>query len=491
MSFPQLRPLGPRRWAGPLSVLLLLSGRAAAQQPAEAPPSLSPGEQVTVEVGAGSPVVESPGLKAAGAEARGVPVRLAVPEDGPYWIDARSDFFDAYLVLRDEDGEVLAEDDNGWIRHHPRLVVDRLAAGRTYRVEVCTTSPHPPLPATVSLHAGKPPVRRSLDRLRDALADARLELRARQARWSPRHPLLFEVRREIARLLAETDAPAAASRAYAELIADADRVFGDDEVWLAGVLFEAAEVEERLARFTPAERLLERGERILRLREQPREADLARSALVRGRLALDRARYDRALERFGQGERMAKAAGDSLLAARCRTGMGRVELARNAPAAAEPHFSAVVGQLEPWGGLDHPILAPARCGIARVRIAQGSLEKAREIVNGVLRGIEREWDPMLLTAAEPRWILGRILRAKKEPAAAERELRTALRIVENGLGRAHPFTALVLRELALCQRELGRAARAAELLERAARVQESVLGPAHPQTRRTLELIGR
>lgn len=491
MSLPRPHPLGPRRHAGPLSILVLALGHAAAQTPSEPPPKLAPGERVTVQVGAGSPVVKSPGLDGAGVEARGVSVQLVVPEDGPYWIDARSDFFDAYLVLRDQKGEMLAEDDDGWMRHHPRLVVDRLVAARNYRVQVCTTSSHPPLPATVFLHAGKPPVRNTLERLRDALADARLEWRARQARWSPRHPLLFEVRREIARLLAESEDLAASSRAYAELVADADHWFGDDEAWLAGVLFEAAEVDERLARYTGAERLLERGERILRRREEPRAADLARSALVRGRLALDRARYDRALERFGQGERMAQEAGDALLAARCRTGMGRVELERKAPAAAEAHFSAVVDALEPRAGIDHPVLAPARCGLARVRLAQGSLERAREITASVLGGIEREWDPMLPAAAEPRWVLGQVLRAKKEPAAAERELRTALRIVEKGLGRSHPFAARILRDLALCLRDLDRAAQAAELLERAARLQESLLGPRHPQTRRTLELIGR
>lgn len=61
-------------------------------------------------------------------------VPFTVEEDGTYTLDMRAHAFDAYLVLRDRDGRVLAEDDDGRGLRDARLVV-RLDAGREYLLE--------------------------------------------------------------------------------------------------------------------------------------------------------------------------------------------------------------------------------------------------------------------------------------------------------------------------------------------------------------------
>ena len=46
---------------------------------------------------------------------------VQVEQTGPYHIDLRGYDFDAYLVLRDDFGDVLTEDDDGFVLTHARL----------------------------------------------------------------------------------------------------------------------------------------------------------------------------------------------------------------------------------------------------------------------------------------------------------------------------------------------------------------------------------
>src|SRR5262245_10435646 len=94
-------------------------------RPAEDPAPLEIGTPLKGAIAATDPIADTPRLRAAFDDA---PVRcrtlaLAVPAPGVYTIDLRSHFFDAYLVLRDaRTGAVVAEDDNGYLRSHARLV---------------------------------------------------------------------------------------------------------------------------------------------------------------------------------------------------------------------------------------------------------------------------------------------------------------------------------------------------------------------------------
>lgn len=85
-------------------------------------------------------MVRTEALRAAGYDAE-MPVvgrthALRVEASGTYHLDLRSYLFDPYLVLHDGDGRVLAEDDDGLIAQHARIVT-HLQAGVDYRVTAC------------------------------------------------------------------------------------------------------------------------------------------------------------------------------------------------------------------------------------------------------------------------------------------------------------------------------------------------------------------
>ncbi len=104
-------------------------------------PRLKPGEPVEGEIAKTDPEVHSPVLDSKGYVADGRPARgktyvVEVAESGVYRIELRSYLFDAYLVLRDAEGNVLAEDDDALNSTHSRIVHE-LAPGRGYRLDVC------------------------------------------------------------------------------------------------------------------------------------------------------------------------------------------------------------------------------------------------------------------------------------------------------------------------------------------------------------------
>ncbi|MEM6672504.1 MAG: tetratricopeptide repeat protein, partial [Planctomycetota bacterium] len=61
---------------------------------------------------------------------------LQLDEPGTVTIQLSSSLFDGYLVLRDDEGRVIVEDDDGWIGTRPQLVAKELDHGQLYSVEV-------------------------------------------------------------------------------------------------------------------------------------------------------------------------------------------------------------------------------------------------------------------------------------------------------------------------------------------------------------------
>ncbi|MFQ5749023.1 MAG: tetratricopeptide repeat protein, partial [Planctomycetota bacterium] len=101
-------------------------------------PVLRPGQVLKGDIQDHDSLVETEFLlqKRGDAPVLGQTFLIQIGESGPYHIDLRSWFFDAYLVLRDEEGRLLAEDDDGLIGLHSRIVT-QLKQGRSYRVDAC------------------------------------------------------------------------------------------------------------------------------------------------------------------------------------------------------------------------------------------------------------------------------------------------------------------------------------------------------------------
>jgi hypothetical protein len=110
----------------------------AALVPQENPPILGVGETMDDEVADGDPQIHTPTLDRAppDAPAIGKSYLIEVDESGPYTIELRSYFFDAYLVLRDESGEILCEDDDGGVGSQATIATN-LEVGAICQLGAC------------------------------------------------------------------------------------------------------------------------------------------------------------------------------------------------------------------------------------------------------------------------------------------------------------------------------------------------------------------
>jgi CHAT domain-containing protein/tetratricopeptide (TPR) repeat protein len=110
--------------------------------------TIRPGDAVTGEIDQGAAEVRTEALARANdfrarrmvplpvvGSTRGRSYEVVVPEEGDYTMDLKSDWFDAYLVLWGEGGDI-REDDNGLLATHARLVA-RLRPGVRYRLAAC------------------------------------------------------------------------------------------------------------------------------------------------------------------------------------------------------------------------------------------------------------------------------------------------------------------------------------------------------------------
>jgi CHAT domain-containing protein/tetratricopeptide (TPR) repeat protein len=114
--------------------LLLLIAPVALQDTGSLP-AVPVGSVVRGEVAPGAEVLRTGWLMQHDLPTHGQRYRLQVDTSGPHALELRSDWFNAYLVLRDEAGRVIAEDDDGLVWYHARIQAE-LDAGAAYVLEV-------------------------------------------------------------------------------------------------------------------------------------------------------------------------------------------------------------------------------------------------------------------------------------------------------------------------------------------------------------------
>lgn len=105
---------------------------------AQAPVALKPGQPMAGEITAESPSISTPTLaKDYGFESvAGAQFNLLVEQSGSYTVELRSFAFDAYLIAFGPYRTLLAEDDDGLLATHSRLVLD-LEANVSYQIYAC------------------------------------------------------------------------------------------------------------------------------------------------------------------------------------------------------------------------------------------------------------------------------------------------------------------------------------------------------------------
>ncbi len=146
----------------------------------EEPPTLTVGKVLTGEISESNPTATSEILRQDFANSKKWRQRFRITpgRSGPHFFQLRSPDFDSYLLLRDDDENVLLEDDDGWYGAHSQIVCEQLDAGRTYYLDVCALREvglfhvqyhfGAPTPMSYELSA-----KMALDDARDALLRAR------------------------------------------------------------------------------------------------------------------------------------------------------------------------------------------------------------------------------------------------------------------------------------------------------------------------------
>ncbi|MBK7895138.1 MAG: tetratricopeptide repeat protein [Anaerolineaceae bacterium] len=129
-------------------------------------------------------------------------------------------------------------------------------------------------------------------------------------------------------------------------------------------------------------------------------------------------------------------------------------------------------------------------------LAMGDLAAARPFVERALAifekalGSDHQNESLLSSTANSLNNLGGLLQAMGDLAAARPFYERALAIYEKALGPDHPDTALSLNNLGGLLRAMGDLAAARPFYERALAIREKALGPDHPDTAQSLNNLG-
>ncbi len=501
-----------------LACLLLLQGAIAET------PHLRVGQTLRGEIADSDPVVHTPALDRSMTDAPvvGKSYVVRVDEPGTYTIELRSYFFDAYLVLRTEAGEILAEDDDGLLGTHSRIVVE-LTPGM-HQVDVC------------ALQGGRGALELKILRGRPAELSPSEQARARRAELQQALAVIEAVRgsehldtavssNELADLLLGQGDLAAARPYYERALAIREKVLGPEHESLAPVLHNLASCLVDLGESEQAQPLYERalaiaeatlgpahtvvaliltslgsllaatgnGDEALPLLERslavleptvgPTDAFLAKALDALAPLLEARGEREEACSRYEQ-----------LLAIRekqlgpdhpdtawtCRS-LGNLLTSLGRPVEAEPYLARVPPIFEQTYGAEHAYLAYGCTDLGRALAAQQRVAEAEPLFRRALQIVEQARPPGDAYLAACRADLVQSLKARGRYEEAQQICERELAILEAALGPDHPDVARSLDNLALFLWKLGRYEEAHPLYERALTIREATLGPDHPE----------
>ena len=430
---------------------LLIPAPAPEFQDPDILPILRVGEMAQGEITDGDEVVHTPILDASYPRKPAVSRSFAiqVADSGPYHVDLRSYYFDAYLVLRDEAGELLAEDDDGWIGLHSRVVAELEAGGR-YLVQACALSGGRG-PFELTLTPERPEQLSLNERARLERADAERRLAVVEAYRGPEHPDTAACLSNLAVLLWQQGSYAAARPINQRALAIHEKTLGPEHPSTATSLANLAVLIHAQGEYNAARPLYERA---LAIREKvlgPEHPDTANTLSTLASLLHDQGDYE----------------------------------------AARPLYERALAIHERVLGPDHPHTAASLNGLALLLKARGDREAARPLLKRVLAIHERALGPDHPHVATSLGNLATLLDDLGEFDAARPLFERALGIYERALGPGHPHTATGLGNLAGLLKAEGDYAAAKSLFERALAIHETALGPEHPDTTRSLVHLAR
>jgi len=409
---------------------------------------LRPGESISGVIADGDQVVTSVALDGyVNAPTVGRAFEFEVKQAGAFHVDLRSCLFDTYLVLRDDSGDIVAEDDDGLVGTHSRVVFEA-QAGQRLHVVACAL--HGSRGAfELSLEMGRPPVLDAAALQASSIVELKHCLDVQEKAVGPEHPDVAYTLNNLTNML---------------------RSGGD----IAGALPLQERAVAILEKTRPRHPSLANGLSLLAmLRESMGEHVEARRLHERA-LAIQE-------ETLGPGH-LVVANSLSLLAA--------VLQAQGDYAGARPPFERALAIQEETLGPGHLVVANSLSLLGGLLQAQGDYAGARPLFDRALAIREKALGLENLKVANSLNNLTNLLKAQGDYAGALKLSERELEIREAALGPEHPDVAMCLDNVGVLLRDQGDNARARALYERALAIQEKALGPGHLALAWTLENLG-
>ena len=435
------------------------------------------------ERSASPPSILKPGAELEGAlteTTKVVEFALEVTDSGPVTIDLHGPFFDGYLRLLDAEGAVIAEDDNGWMHRHPRLIVEVLP-DTSLRVEVSAVKGRVG-PFVIACHAGRADAVPPAAAIEDAI---RCYEECKEALGED--SLVTAWRSRIVGMGMAVESPDESQQWFRRTLAIRERVLGPDHRDVAQSLYNIAIMKR--GRGGERERLLRRALAILDSADP--EGDLT-AAVVNGlsyQLELSNAVEAEELLHRGLSIREAlwgrehAEVGDSLMR------LANVTNQQGRYAEAEDYYRRTLAVLQKTLGGEHSRVADALNGLGNVLEEQGQYAEAEGCHRQALTMRKALFGVRHNDTAQSFHNLGFVLSAQKRYAEAEEHYRLAASVHAEVIGSEHQNTASSYHSLGMVLFHQSRHSEAEGAFRQAASIREVVLGE-HADTAQSTHNLG-
>ena len=475
---------GGRGRAAALALLFLAAPVAASAQT-----TLRVGAPVSGEITDADAVVTTPTLEAGYTDAPNIgrSFALEIEAAGTYRIELRSHAFDAYLVLREADGSVRAEDDDGLLATHPVVVFDVGATAPTLTVDA------------VALHGGRGAFEIVLEqgapkpldpraRIEAEIADLRVAIATREAALGPDDPQLANPLNELARRLKSLGNLAAARPLYERSLALFEQGWGPQSIEVAVLSNNLGVVLLKLGDLQGARAAAERAVAVFEALGGPDDPAVAPYLGLLGEVLRVQGEFEQAEAVFERALALSETSRGPVHPEVCQAlgNLGLLKSQRGDSAGALPLFERALDIAEQVYGPDHPSVATPLANLGSTQFLRGEYEPARANLERALALLERAVGPGSVQLAEILNSIAMLDQATGDYASARRLQERIVALSEAALGPDSPNLAMALNNLAFVLTAQGEYAESLALQERALAIREKSLGPKHPDVAQSL-----
>jgi len=458
-----------------------------------APPVLRAGEVFRGEMAESDPVVETDTILRdyEGIVFRGKTYRVDRAGNELLTIDLRSHFFDAYLVLRDGEGAVILEDDDGLLGTHARVVLAGRAVERPILVQAC--APNGAQGAfELSVTSGAPDTVSPSARAESVLEDARSGLAEVESELGANHPRTATSLNTLGLMLTYRGQLEEARPLLQRGLAIRERELGPDHPETAIILNNLAMLLNHLGEYEEARQLYERALAIDETALGPEHPSTAIALLNLSTLLRDQGEYEEARPLFDRALAISEAAlgPDHPTTAAALKGLAWLLQDQGRYEEARPLYERALAIQEKVLGQHHPSTATGLNNLAGLLHDQGEYEEAQALYERALAIQEEVLGPDHPDTTTTLSNLAMLLRLRGAFGSARPLFERVLNSTEKELGSEHRFTATSMNNLALLLTDQGNREEAQRLFGRVLSIQEKVLGQDHPSTATTHNNLG-